>query len=212
MNTLLWWAVPLALIALLVLVPVGWAMLRRRPHPGQRTAAAPRAKPQAPQSPQSPLPAAPAGGVAAQHQAAIEALRQARRRKADDETRQAAERAAPRPVVAPAATPLAATAALPTAAPAAASGTAAPPAAGRVLPPVAGRPEPVVPVVPVVPVGRVGRVVPVLSPLAIQLNAGRGPLVWPATAPAGLAPLRTPPRPTWRPTVLVADVSKVVRV
>ena len=197
MNTMLWWAAPLALIAVLVLALVGWAMLRRRPHPGQRTAAAPRAKPQAPQS---PLPAAPARGVTAQHQAATEALRQARRRKAEDEARQAAERAAPRPAVAPAATPLAATAAHRTAAPAAASGTAVPPAASRVLPPVASRPEPVV------------RVVPVLSPLAIQLNTGRGPLVSPAAAPAGLAPLRTPPRPTWRPTVLVADDSKVVRV
>ena len=65
------------------------------------------------------------------------------------------------------------------------------------LPPPATRPEPVV---------------PVLSPLAIQLNTGRGPVTSPAAAPAGLAPLRTPPRPTRQPTVLVADDSKVVRV
>ena len=189
MNMMLWWAVPLALVAVLVLV--GWAALRRRPRPGQRMAAAP------PANPQALRPAAPAGGVTAQHQAATEALRQARRRKAEDEARQAAERAAPRPAAATAASPRSATAAPRTAAPAAASGTAVPPAASRVPPPVASRPEPVV---------------PVLSPLAIQLNSGRGPLISPAAAPAGLAPLRTPPRPTWRPTVLVADDSKVVRV
>jgi len=65
------------------------------------------------------------------------------------------------------------------------------------LPPLAARSEPVV---------------PVLSPLAIQLNTSRPPVTSTAAAPPGLAPLRTPPRPTRPPTVLVADDSKVVRV
>ena len=80
---------------------------------------------------------------------------------------------------------------------AATSRAAAPTPPLRPLPPLATRHEPVV---------------PVLSPLAIQLNTGRAPITSPAAAPAGLAPLRTPPRPTRQPTVLVADDSKVVRV
>ena len=196
MNTMLLWAVPVALVSVLALALVGWVVLRRRPRQGQRTAGAPLAKPQAPRP---PLPAAQAGGVAAQHQAATEALRQARRRKAEDTARQAVDRAAPRPAAAAtAATATAATTrpAVPPPAPRA----AVPPTAARALPQAASRPAPVAPVVPV------------LSPLAIQLNAGRAPLVSPPAAPAGLAPLRSPPRPTWRPTVLVADDSQVVRV
>ena len=206
MNTMLLWAVPIALVSVLALALVGWAVLRHRPRQGQRAAGAPPAKPQAPRP---PLPAAQAGSVAAQHQAATEALRQARRRKADDTARQAADRAAPRPAAAAtaaavatasprSATATAATAATPRpAVPAPAPRAAVPPTAARALPQAIPRPEPVV---------------SVLSPLAIQLNAGRAPVVSPAAAPAGLAPLRSPPRPIWRPTVLVADDSKVVRV
>ena len=193
MNTMLLWAVPIALVSVLALALVGWAVLRHRPRQGQRAAGAPPAKPQAPRP---PLPAAQAGSVAAQHQAATEALRQARRRKADDTARQAADRAAPRPAAAATAAAVATTSPR-SAVPAPAPRAAVPPTAARALPQAIPRPEPVV---------------PVLSPLAIQLNDGRAPVVSPAAAPAGLAPLRSPPRPTWRPTVLVADDSKVVRV
>ena len=193
MNTMLLWAVPIALVSVLALALVGWAVLRHRPRQGQRAAGAPPAKPQAPRP---PLPAAQAGSVAAQHQAATEALRQARRRKADDTARQTADRAAPRPAAAATAAAVATTSPR-SAVPAPAPRAAVPPTAARALPQAIPRPEPVV---------------SVLSPLAIQLNAGRAPVVSPAAAPAGLAPLRSPPRPIWRPTVLVADDSKVVRV
>ena len=189
MNTMLWWAVPLARVSVLALALVGWAVLRRRPRHGQRTAAPPPAKLQAPRPPQ---PAAQAGGAAAQHQAAIDALRQARRRNAEDKARQAADRTASRPAAAPA-TP----ATTRTAVQAPIQRTTVPLTGPHALPPAASRPEPMV---------------PVLSPLAIQLNTGRAPVVPPAAASAGLAPLRSPPRPTRRPTVLVADDSKVVRV
>ena len=216
MNTILLWAVPVAL----ALALLGWAVLRRRPHQGRRMASPPPARPEAPRPPPA---ATDAGGVAAQHQAATEALRQARRRKAeaDDDARQvadraaerAASRAADRPAPQPATTNPGAhpTANLTTpaagrpatqAAPAHSAAPQAPRAtpsasAARPLPPAAARPEPVV---------------PVLSPLAIPRNTGRGPVAAPPAAPAGLAPLRTPPRPTRPPTVLVADDSKVVRV
>ena len=193
MNTMLWWAVPLALVSVLALALVGWAVLRRRTRHGQRTAAPPPAKPQAPRP---PLPATQAGGAAAQHQAAIDALRQARRRKAEDTARQAADRTAPRPAAAATAAPATAGTTR-TAVPAPIRHTPVPPTGPPARPPAASRPEPVV---------------PVLSPLAIQLNTGRAPVVPPAAAPTGLAPLRSPPRPTRRPTVLVADDSKVVRV
>lgn len=207
MNTILFWAVP----AVLALALVGWLLLRRQPKRGRRaappaTARQDAARPAAPVSNYASSPASSSAGSAAasaasgaagqpgdlvaQHQAATEALRQARRRKADDEARQAAERASQRPA-APTLAP---------GAPATASRSAAPPppiATTRPLPPAGARPEPVV---------------PVLSPLAIQLNTGRARATAPAAAPAGLAPLRTPPRPTRTPTVLVADDSKVVRV
>ena len=191
MNTMLLWAVPVALVSVLALALVGWAVLRRRPRQSQRTAAAPPAKPQAPRP---PLPAAQAADIAASHQAATEALRQARRRKADDTARQAAPSTPSTPFIpASPATPASPRPAMPAPAPCA----AVPPTAARARPQASPRPEPVV---------------PLLSPLAIPLNAGRAPVVAPAAAPAGLAPLRSPPRPSWRPTVLVADDSKVVRV
>lgn len=206
MNTILLWAVPVALALALALG--GWAVLRRRPRHGQRTASPPLARPD---PPRPPPPATAAGSVAAQHQAATEALRQARRRKAEDESRQAADRALPRTAAAtatatarPAAPALAtALATAPAQVSAQVSAQVPAPRAGlaplpsRPLAPVASRPEPVV---------------PVLSPLAIQLNTGRAPVASPAAAPAGLAPLRSPPRPTRPPTVLVVDDSKVVRV
>jgi CheY-like chemotaxis protein len=77
---------------------------------------------------------------------------------------------------------------------------------------VVPRPAAAAPLTPAPQASRPEPVVPVLSPLAIQLNTGRAPVATPAAAPAGLAPLRTPPRPTRPPTVLVADDSKVVRV
>ena len=217
MNTILLWAVPVALALALALI--GWVVLRRRPRQGQHKAHPPLARPDTARPTTAPPPATAAGSVAAQHQAATEALRQARRRKAEDESRQAAGRALPRTAAtaatatatatarpagpAPATAPAAAPAHLPTHALAHAPAQAPAPRAGQVpfpsrpLAPVASRPEPVV---------------PVLSPLAIQLNTGRAPVASPAAAPAGLAPLRSPPRPTRPPTVLVADDSKVVRV
>jgi CheY-like chemotaxis protein len=203
MNTILLWAVPAALLLALA----GWTLLRRRPRQGRRTASPPPAQLD---TPRTPLPTPEAGDVAAQHLAAIEALRQARRRKAEDQARLAADPATDRaadPVVSRAPSRPAAVSTAPPAAQAAAARTAAahppavrpglPPAPARPLAPVPSRPEPVV---------------PVLSPLAIQLNTGRAPAHTPPAAPAGLAPLRTPPRPTRPPTVLVADDSKVVRV
>lgn len=218
MNTILLWAVPAAL----ALALVGWFLLRRPPTRGPRAAPPAPARPDAARpplaghnattrattaaaaaQPVAPAAAPPADRVA-QHQAATEALRQARRRKADDEARQAAERAVQRPVAA-------ATSAA-HAAPAPAPGAAAParrPALSTTTPILPPTRPPLATTRPLPPDGaRPAPVVPVLSPLAIQLNTDRAR----AAAPAGLAPLRTPPRPTRPPTVLVADDSKVVRV
>ena len=77
-------------------------------------------------------------------------------------------------------------------------------AARAVAPPPLARP----PVRPVPPADAAAEpVAPVLSPLAIRRNTGRTP-----APPAGLAPLRPPPRPAGPPTVLVVDDSKVVRI
>ena len=77
-------------------------------------------------------------------------------------------------------------------------------AARAVAPPPLARP----PTRPVAPADAAAEpVAPLLSPLAIQRNTGRTP-----APPAGLAPLRPPPRPAGPPTVLVVDDSKVVRI
>jgi len=154
--------------------------------------------------------------VLAQRQAATEALRQARRRMADEAVRLEAERLArqaapppaapqrvPRPA-GPAAAPDAAQRPQAAHRPAVAPGTApaplsaAAPVAARAAVPAASParrpPEPA------------GPAAPLLGPQSIQLAGSRAP--GQPLAPAGLAPLR----PAGPPTVLVADDSKVVRV
>lgn len=186
MNTMLLWAVPIALVSVLALALVGWAVLRHRPRQGQRAAGAPPAKPQAPRP---PLPAAQAGSVAAQHQAATEALRQARRRAADEAARQVAERHAvpaalqATPPAARLATPVVARVVTPATTPI--SAPVEPPPAAALASPVAAS---------------------VIHPAATKPVAAVAPAAAPPVAPA---PTTRPPGPI---TVLMVDDSKVVRI
>ncbi len=188
-------------------------LLRRRPRQGARSGAAPapqaplarRAPVPPPAQPAQPAPTPPtradlgAAQLQAQRQAATEALRLARQRKAEEAALQEAARAAQaqadavqhaRP--APPAPPSVARAAAPAAA--AASAATSPPG-------------------------------PLLSPLAISTSTSTttSPTTSPAAAPlaAGLAPLRQMQPPHVQPPhvqrphvplVLLADDSKVVRV
>ena len=145
----------------------------------------------------------PAASVLAQRHAATEALRQARRRMADEAVRLEADRLAQQ--AAPPPTP-----------PQRALRPAAAPSAGSALPPLSAHPFTAAPITArppahtTSPVRRpaepAGPAVSLLGPQSIQLAGGRAPGQRPPLA--GLAPLR-PPGP---PTVLVADDSKVVRV
>ena len=205
MDGILLWAAPAVLLGLLAGV---WLLLRPRharpPPRGPRSRSGATADQvqvtlaDAPVMPTAvmraaavpaPLPAAAAhgaGSVAAQREAAVEALRQARRRAAANVARLEAARQARPPVLAPVPAPLAFRPPLqvPPAVPATAAQPHAPPLS---IPPVL-RQAPV-------PPSLAGRAEPALRPLLAPT------VPWPA-AGAPAAPL----------TVLVVDDSKVVRI
>ena len=205
MDGILLWAAPAVLLGLLAGV---WLLLRPRrarpPKPGWRNrsgAAADQvqvtladvpvtAKPVTPAvAVPAPPPAAAAhgaGSVAAQREAAVEALRQARRRAAADVARLEAARQTRPPVLAPVPAPLAFR-----------PPVQAPPA----LPATAAQPHP--PPLSIPPVLRQG---PVPPPPADRADPAVRPLLAP-TVPRPAAD--TPAAPV---TVLVVDDSKVVRI
>ena len=204
MDGILLWAAPAVLLGLLAGV---WLLLRPRrarpPTRGLRSrsgAAADQVQvtlADAPVMPAAVLPAAAvpaplpaaaahgAGSVAAQREAAVEALRQARRRAAADVARLEAARQARPPVLAPVPAPLAFRPPLP--GPPAVPATAAQPHTPPLSIPPALRQAPVPPLA--------GRAEPALRPLLAPT------VPWPAAGPPA-APL----------TVLVVDDSKVVRI